>query len=650
MSPRAEGGGAPEAVVVLGMHRSGTSVATRLAALRGLALCHPDDLLAGFPGNPRGHWESRSLLAFDERLLRELDGTWFCPPSLEPPQLVERLEPHRRRAGALLRAAHPRRPFVWKDPRACLLLPFWQRVLGSRAAYVLVTRHPREVAESLERRNGLALPYAVALWERYTRLALLGCAGRPTMVSTYEEVLSDPVAWSERLAGFLGDLGLDLPRVDDAPIAAFVAGGLRTGRRPPQDLGLPELFGPERTALAEAAGRAGAYPSFAPPPLPPEAPATEELLRDARRTIGGERSFRPRIGAIPARFAAPRSPRPAATGPPASLVLATPVPLADDELLAMARALPRGSEILTSEAERLAGVLAGTPVSLRGPREPGSATEPSPRLAAAAIDVAAGRTVYLLSADPPADAAWPARMQEALASSKAGTVGAVLLTEEEPAARRTWGAFTSRDLIPSPVPAGRGEGLARAPLLLGGLCAFDRRVLVAAGGIDPGFDTLTAAMAELSLRLWRMGFAPFVLLDLEVRARRDGAQSEPALYERLRIGSLHLEPGRLRELDRRAGKSPAAGAARARLAQPELRSRRALVDAVCAFSSARYFEMFPSAPASAGARARRVLATVARRARRLRLRAFTDSPSGHLRAVARATLRRRARGAGPAAR
>src|SRR6478736_1890747 len=82
MSGPAEGGGAPEAVVVLGMHRSGTSVATRLAALRGLALCLPDDLLAGFPGNPRGHWESRSLLAFDERLLGELGGTWFCPPSL----------------------------------------------------------------------------------------------------------------------------------------------------------------------------------------------------------------------------------------------------------------------------------------------------------------------------------------------------------------------------------------------------------------------------------------------------------------------------------------------------------------------------------------------------------------------------------------
>ena len=55
--------------IVLGMHRSGTSAATRMASLLGVPVCRPDDLSADRKGNERGVWESASLVRYNDRLL-----------------------------------------------------------------------------------------------------------------------------------------------------------------------------------------------------------------------------------------------------------------------------------------------------------------------------------------------------------------------------------------------------------------------------------------------------------------------------------------------------------------------------------------------------------------------------------------------------
>ena len=62
------------AVVVLGMHRSGTSALAGMLGLAGLAM--PRTLLAPSSGNERGLWESESVKSFNEDLLRDLATTW----------------------------------------------------------------------------------------------------------------------------------------------------------------------------------------------------------------------------------------------------------------------------------------------------------------------------------------------------------------------------------------------------------------------------------------------------------------------------------------------------------------------------------------------------------------------------------------------
>jgi len=197
-------------IVVLGMHRSGTSAVCRILNLLGADLGPGDDLLRDYD-NPAGHWESRALVACNDRILAGYGRSWDFPPRLAPGW------EHGGRATAMLpdlsatfASVYGERPWVWKDPRTCLTFPLWRRVLGGRVVVVLVQRDPAAVVASLRRRDGIPPLYGVGLWHRYVRAAVIGAAGLPVLNLPFERLVADPPAVVERLAADLGDLGVAL--------------------------------------------------------------------------------------------------------------------------------------------------------------------------------------------------------------------------------------------------------------------------------------------------------------------------------------------------------------------------------------------------------------------------------------------------------
>jgi hypothetical protein len=127
----------------------------------------------------------------------------------------------------------------------------------------------------------------------------------------------------------------------------------------------------------------------------------------------------------------------------------------------------------------------------------------------------------------------------------------------------------------------------------------DRAVLAAAGGIDVNFSSACAAVAELSLRLWRMGFRCCIVPQVEAWAEspdEDDADDAGRLYDRLRIATLHLSPPRLQELTDRASRLPSYDRAAERLAASDAELRRATIEAICALPIDRYFAQFPLRP------------------------------------------------------
>ncbi len=261
-------------VLVLGMHRSGTSAVTRAVSQLGLTPSRPNDSVRG-PWNPTGHFESQTLMTLDNHLLGQMGCSWWHPPPAGDAYggAAARIQFSPRQARAVFRRAYPRRGWVWKDPRACLLLPFWRAALGDAVAAVVVLRNPLDVARSLQRRNEMGTSVAVALWERYNRLAVAHARGLPVLVTRFDDLLSDPPGWSRSAAGFLSGLGL---RLAHGEVAVGVDAELRHSTHSRDDVARQC---PGALALHDTlSGLVGPWPAFDPPELGREPPEVEREL------------------------------------------------------------------------------------------------------------------------------------------------------------------------------------------------------------------------------------------------------------------------------------------------------------------------------------------------------------------------------------
>lgn len=194
-------------LVVIGMHRSGTSAVAGAIVALGFNSVNAEDRLSPHDSNPE-HWESLSILLHNDAILAHLGGTWDAPPMLPAGWESDGGLPARATASRLLSAAYPHPgPSVWKDPRACLLLPYWREVLHAPMAAVLVWRGPLAVARSLQRRDGLPVPYGVALWERYNRSAIANLARTDVYVLDYDGMIEEPATSLAGLSAWLHSIG-----------------------------------------------------------------------------------------------------------------------------------------------------------------------------------------------------------------------------------------------------------------------------------------------------------------------------------------------------------------------------------------------------------------------------------------------------------
>jgi len=266
-------------VLVLGMHRSGTSAMTRLINLMGPATCSADDMVRG-PWNPTGHWESRTLMHFDDGLLAQMGCTWWAPPPSGPAyaEWSANITTGPRAGRRVFAQVHTGRPWVWKDPRACLLLPYWRQALDRRSVAVVCVRNPLEVASSLEKRHGLAPSFGLALWERYNRLLVAHVGNMAVIVTRYDDLVSDAEAWTGRTRAFLEAAGFTLrPPATADGAGEFVDPDMRHSSRSDDDVA---KLAPSSVAslFATMTELAGATSCFVPPDIEPEDPAVAEEL------------------------------------------------------------------------------------------------------------------------------------------------------------------------------------------------------------------------------------------------------------------------------------------------------------------------------------------------------------------------------------
>jgi O-antigen biosynthesis protein len=216
------------------MHRSGTSLVANVLHEAGMDIGLKDGDPVPGPGQPRGHFEAPDFHNLHEAILAASGRSCFTADEAAIAEVAPVFE---EQARALIAARANLSFWGWKDPRTCLFLDLWERLLP-QACYLFLYRHPVDVAISLWRRNTEAElrqdPWlAFRAWEIYNRrlLALRDRHPERCFVAHAPALAAD-------LAGFLQRLAakLDLPLRDGDFCALYEPEELAPSCQPPRSV------------------------------------------------------------------------------------------------------------------------------------------------------------------------------------------------------------------------------------------------------------------------------------------------------------------------------------------------------------------------------------------------------------------------------
>ena len=204
--------GSNNPILIIGMHRSGTSMITNLLGDSGLFLGDASKLIGVNPDylsdNPKGYWEFKPAIELSEKVLTKLGGTWNRPPEdigsfvFEKEKFEEEITYAREIFSSF---GDAQAPWGWKDPRNSLLIDFWKLVFPELKLLVCL-RNPIEVAFSLSKRAIAHINFTegLRLWELYNKVIMQKIEQYPSLVTHYESYFYAPYEESARVGKFIG--------------------------------------------------------------------------------------------------------------------------------------------------------------------------------------------------------------------------------------------------------------------------------------------------------------------------------------------------------------------------------------------------------------------------------------------------------------
>src|SRR5438270_10912088 len=223
-------------VMVLGMHRSGTSLCSHVLSALGLDMA---DTLAAHgkedpaPDNPLGHWERWEIVEFHDRILTLVNRPLWPQGADHHPDLSLShdfafpvawwADPHvaqvRREITTFLERRMGSGYFGFKDPRTVRLMPMWYQIINElklAPKIILCLRSPAQVARSLNSRDGISLDIAEYRWLSYTVDFFRYTKSAEICTIEYESWFEDPSLSLKKLRNFL-DLPQDRVEFDADP-------------------------------------------------------------------------------------------------------------------------------------------------------------------------------------------------------------------------------------------------------------------------------------------------------------------------------------------------------------------------------------------------------------------------------------------------
>lgn len=134
--------------IVLGMHRSATSLVAKALSQE---ICFGNNFLPPAPSNPRGFFEDRDFVDFNDRILRRAGGSWKNPPPEE--KILNLASTFGPMIESILEDKFKDESFCgWKDPRTTLTIKLYLPYLEN-PHFISCFRNPVDVAKSLVARD-----------------------------------------------------------------------------------------------------------------------------------------------------------------------------------------------------------------------------------------------------------------------------------------------------------------------------------------------------------------------------------------------------------------------------------------------------------------------------------------------------------------
>lgn len=230
-----------QALIILGMHRSGTSATT--GALKCLGVQLGEKLYKGHEGiNPKGYFEHGGIADTNDEVLYAIGSSWDdILPLREDWWKQDVLRKYALKIKRYITDDF-QGSILWsvKDPRICRLLPWWLPLLaeqGISVACLIVVRQPMEVCRSLAKRDGFTNEKGLLLWIEHYLQAERGSRGLPRSFVLFDDLLSDPVGTFTRVEAELSMHFPVEPSVARACLSEFVSKDLRHHAGPLADEG-----------------------------------------------------------------------------------------------------------------------------------------------------------------------------------------------------------------------------------------------------------------------------------------------------------------------------------------------------------------------------------------------------------------------------
>eukprot|EP00002_Diphylleia_rotans_P038988 TRINITY_DN8943_c0_g1_i3.p1 TRINITY_DN8943_c0_g1~~TRINITY_DN8943_c0_g1_i3.p1 ORF type:complete len:728 (+),score=104.72 TRINITY_DN8943_c0_g1_i3:51-2234(+) len=184
-------------VVVLSMHRSGSSMMMGLLDRMGFFVGASSDLFDAAPDNPKGFFERRDVVGLNKKIFefQSRDGfenSLYFSVNTTGKSAQKRIN---KAVSGIMNAFRGKKAIAIKDPRMCLTLPFWAKHFKN-PFYIILYRNPLEVAKSLEHRSKgkVSLDLGIRLWEKYTISAINFTTGYDRILVSHEQLRVHPEA------------------------------------------------------------------------------------------------------------------------------------------------------------------------------------------------------------------------------------------------------------------------------------------------------------------------------------------------------------------------------------------------------------------------------------------------------------------------